>query len=324
LNKVKSRYAEMPDPSLTLKENNMENLVSIIIPAYNCSSYISEAIESVLSQSYNDFEIIVINDGSTDNTEKVLSEYIANKVIKYIIQNNRGPAAARNAGIKLSKGSFIAFLDADDIWKPSYLEKLIKKFEDDSSIGFVYSSCYFVDKNRSIIHNYKRKVDFYNGNVTLPLFCKFFLTSSIIAKKKCFDAVGLFNEKLLVGEDYEFLLRLSCQYEAEYVEEKLWERRVLPTSLSRKDYKMDYRNDIKTLTDFIRTHQEFHKKNRSIIKNRLSEINYNYAYNCLKHGEKWLALKLSFRSLGYRFNFASIKNIIKLFIPSVIIKKLMN
>lgn len=99
--------------------------VSIIIPTYNSAKYIHDAIESVLNQTYQDFEIIVMDDGSIDNTKKVLRSYIESKKIRYFYQKNKGPSAARNKGIREAKGEYIAFLGADDIWHKKKLEKSI-------------------------------------------------------------------------------------------------------------------------------------------------------------------------------------------------------
>lgn len=99
--------------------------VSVIIPAYNSALYITEAIDSVLKQTCKGVEIIVMDDGSTDNTTKVLEPYIQKEIISYLYEENRGPSAARNRGVKVSTGEYVAFLDSDDIWAPNHLEQLL-------------------------------------------------------------------------------------------------------------------------------------------------------------------------------------------------------
>ena len=105
----------------------MDPLVSVIIPTFNRQNLILRAVDSINSQSYKNIEIIVIDDGSTDDTQKVLSEYIKSGIVKYIYQKNAKQAAARNNGILHCKGDYIAFLDSDDIWLPKKLEKQVAR-----------------------------------------------------------------------------------------------------------------------------------------------------------------------------------------------------
>jgi glycosyltransferase involved in cell wall biosynthesis len=99
--------------------------VSVIIPTYNCAQYITEAIESVLNQTYKDFEIIVVDDGSTDNTNEILRSYIEKKKIRYFYQENSGVSSARNMGVRVSQGEYISFLDSDDFWEVNHLQQLL-------------------------------------------------------------------------------------------------------------------------------------------------------------------------------------------------------
>ena len=110
-------------------------LVSVIIPAYNSAAYIARAINSALAQDYPNTEIIIVDDGSTDGTRNIVSEF---PNVICIAQKNSGPAAARNAGIRASSGEFVAFLDADDEWLPARLTKTIQPMLDDSKIGLTY------------------------------------------------------------------------------------------------------------------------------------------------------------------------------------------
>ena len=111
--------------------------VSVIIPSYNCAQYLSEALESVFSQSYKDYEVIVVDDGSTDNIREVVDRFINrySNQIRYIFQENKGLAVVRNNGIENSLGDYIALLDADDKWFPNRLEEEIKLMESDSQYG---------------------------------------------------------------------------------------------------------------------------------------------------------------------------------------------
>ena len=118
--------------------NNLETpRISVVIPAYNCAPYVGQAVESVLNQTYSSFEIIVIDDGSQDNTREALQPY--SQQIRYIYQNNQGVSVARNHGIQLARGKFIAFLDADDIFLPDKLETQLTLFEAQPELGIVHS-----------------------------------------------------------------------------------------------------------------------------------------------------------------------------------------
>ncbi len=117
--------------------------ITAIIPTYNSAKYITEAIDSVLNQTYANIEIIVVDDGSTDNTENILSNYVNKNKIIYVKKKNGGPGSARNLGIKLANGEYIAFLDADDMWEKNKIEKQLSMALSSSS-DLVYTSRYFI------------------------------------------------------------------------------------------------------------------------------------------------------------------------------------
>src|SRR2546428_514370 len=116
---------------------NKTPLISIIIPTYNSGRFVAQAVQSVLKQTYRCYEILVVDDGSTDETKDVLSKF--GNCIKYIYQENRGPSAARNVGIKVARGKYVCFLDADDMWVPNKLKVQLAFIERDDGIGLVFS-----------------------------------------------------------------------------------------------------------------------------------------------------------------------------------------
>ena len=197
--------------------------VSVVITCYNYAEYISQAIDSVLDQTFDGFEIIIVNDGSTDNTEEVIQKYISNDCIKYINQANTGQANAKNIGIKNSKGKFIAFLDADDIWEKTKLEKQIPLFSN-KSVGIVYSRMRFVDDNDNNVEREKENkyLTPKSGKVTNPLFFDNFVPfSSSIVRRECFEKCSYFDESIKMGIDWDLWLRISIHYEFEFVNEPL-------------------------------------------------------------------------------------------------------
>lgn len=294
---------------------NLNNTVSVVIPTYNCADFILEAINSVICQTYSNIELIIVDDGSTDETSLILLPYVNSNKIIYIYQDNAGPAAARNRGISIASGDYIAFLDSDDVWHKTFVEKLYNTINN-SSFGLVYCGTEFVDDKLRVIHKYCRKVNFYDGNVLLQLFCEhFILTPSVLIKKDCFDDIGLFCETLRVGEDYELLLRLASKYRVGYIKDKLFFRRVLPNSLSRLDFKKDAINDLNTLELFVKKNPLFYEENKNVINIRLAQCYFDLAYGCLEKGENLFPFKCLIKSINYRLTKKAIINILYCALP---------
>jgi glycosyltransferase involved in cell wall biosynthesis len=294
--------------------------VSVIIPVYNNGKYLTEALESVLHQTYGDVEIIIVNDGSTDDTGTVIACYLDKEGsrIRCLHQANRGPAAARNAGMRNARGTYIAFLDADDIWLPQKLEKQVKLIEQNPSLGCVYCDNHFVDDQRNIILGYEaiREIKLVRGDITADLFDDFFIiTSAAIVRAKVLETLGMFNEDLIVGEDYDFFLRLSYAFPVDVIEEKLLERRVHNDSLSRKNPSLDVRNDLSTLNTFLKAHPSFHTRYRSRVFQRLSECHGTLGYHYLLQGERARSLYHLMGSLRYEVTCKAVKRIVRCLLP---------
>lgn len=199
-----------------MTEQNIK--VSVIIPTYNSATYLAEAIDSVLKQTFPAYEIIVVDDGSTDNTKEILENYIKQKQIIYIFQQNAGPAAARNQGVRSSNGDLIAFLDADDIWIEDKLKQQVELFLNHNNVDLVYGPrIEFSNTQQDFIDP---KIKLYSGKIFPHLIKSNFITnSSVIIRKNIFLEVGGFNEdrSLQAIEDYELWLRISIQREIAYV-----------------------------------------------------------------------------------------------------------
>jgi glycosyltransferase involved in cell wall biosynthesis len=209
--------------------------LSVIIPAYNVEKYVVQAIRSVLEQSITDLEAIVINDGSTDDTAKRIRE-IDDPRMRVINQSNSGISAARNAGIRMSSGTYIGFLDGDDIWLPQKAEKHLLLMQKDERIGVSYSYLAYISDDGKPTHNY-----YINKNrqpTAIDLIRRsHIITSSAIVRKACFLQAGLFDENLRSCEDYEMWIRIALrtQYKALLLPEPLTRYRIRNNSLS-KDY----------------------------------------------------------------------------------------
>jgi len=204
-----------------------EQLVSVIIPTYKRPDKLKRALESVLNQEYKTLEIIVVDDNGKNTLEQIATTNIVislkdNRLRKIDHSSNKGGCAARNTGIKNASGSFIGFLDDDDEWQPSFISKVMHKFEKSSSnVGAIYTS--LILKN----HRYKllQKVDvgLYNENVHDKIksgWCPI-STSLFVIKKECFEYAGLFDEKLKSFQDFDMWLRISKKFNFDYVDEEL-------------------------------------------------------------------------------------------------------
>ena len=187
--------------------NSTTALVSAIIPTYNHARYVQEAIESALAQDYPAVEIIVVDDGSTDNTPEILRGYAGK--IHYIRQPNQGLSAARNTGIRASRGDLIGLLDADDLWMPDYLSSVVPVLLAHPNAGAVY--CGWRD-----IDNQSKELPFESTRITAPedfyelfVFTNFLVPSGVVIRRECFDEAGLFDIDLRACEDRDMWLRIS-------------------------------------------------------------------------------------------------------------------
>lgn len=209
--------------------------VSVIIPAYNVAPYIAEAIESVLAQTFKEYEIIVINDGSPDTAEleRALEPYREHLV--YLKQENRGAAAARNAGLYVARGEFVAFLDADDWWLPDFLRSQMDFIKQHAPCDFVYADALLFGETPVAGKTYMQTAPS-KGEVTFESLitarCNV-ITSGVVARRQLILDVGLFDEHLLRAHDFDLWLRLVRHgARAAYQKKVLLTYRVRPDSLS--------------------------------------------------------------------------------------------
>lgn len=226
-------------------------LVSVVIATYNAARFVSEAVASVLGQTFQDLELHVIDDGSTDNTSSALRQFEADRRFHYHYQDNQGQARAKNAGIRLSKGRFVAFLDADDLWKPSKLEQQLPAFQD-SDVGVVYSDVIYIDECGRELQRPKRR--YYEGWVTEHLFVENFVNfNSAVVRRECFDRVGLFDESLTMAIDWDLWLRISLIYRFAFLDETTFYYRIWPGQMSR-NFRTRYDCVVRIMRRFLASH----------------------------------------------------------------------
>ena len=194
--------------------------VSVIIPNYNYGRFLGQAIQSVLDQSLQPHEIIVVDDGSTDDSKEILRSFGDSIIV--VEQANNGVAAARNKGGEISTGEFLAFLDADDYWLPEKLEKQMEKFRSDAEIGFVHCGLMNVDENGTHLDDH---VSGEEGWITDALlkFQEVVIANTIVVKRELFTKVGGYdtNRDLHPSEDWDLCYRLSRECKLGFVRESL-------------------------------------------------------------------------------------------------------
>lgn len=196
--------------------------ISVIIPTKNRQQFIGRAIKSVLAQTYQDFEILVVDDGSTDQTQEVLKTFPDPRILFIRHEHSRGGAAARNTGIAASGGRYIAFLDDDDEWLPEKLARQVSVIASGGhSLGGVCTGHVKVDEESGKI--IEEWIPTQRGNLSKEIFYKNCLstTSSLIFKKEVFEKVGLFDEALKSFQDYDMWVRIAQHFSFDYIQEPL-------------------------------------------------------------------------------------------------------
>lgn len=236
----------------------MPPLVSVVVPTYNRAHLIKKSIDSILKQTYQDFEIIVVDDGSTDNTNEVIKS-ITDERIKYIKhEKNKGQSAARNTGIKAATAEWIALLDSDDIWLQTKLEKQLKATEDlTDEYGVIHCGVQYIDfatgknLNRWIV---REDINYEIFNNTIGAHSH---TSTMLIRKKVFDDVGYFDESIPSHEESELSLRIAQKYKYKLVDEFL-----VVSSINHKQVTSN--NDL-----FIKAKEIILKKHKNILSRKI-------------------------------------------------------
>ena len=212
----KQRSAEIrgPDPQATgAAQHEASPLVTFIVPTHNYGKYLLEAVDSALAQTYPNFELIVVDDGSTDNTPELMAPL--QDRVRYIRQEQRGPSAARNAGIKVARGELIAFLDADDLWLPDKTRLQVSYLLEHPEVGLVSTRTTLLDEAGGS-PSYREQprepiLELPAGKAFRDLFrhTNYIATSTVILRRECLEAVGVFDESLSRVEDKNLWLRVG-------------------------------------------------------------------------------------------------------------------
>ena len=271
----------------------MNILVSIIVPCYNQAHFLDEALQSVLSQTYTNWECIIVNDGSPDNTENVAEKWlVVDSRFKYIKKDNGGLSSARNTGIKMSSGEYILPLDSDDLIDENFLFRLVPELKQDDSLAIV--SCYskfFMNEKTNIIYELKPF-----GTTYHALLYENIMMATSLYRKKCWEEVGGYDETMKKGfEDWEFWIAITKRgWTFKFVEEFLFYYRKSNTSM---------------LIDTLKNHTE---TNMEYVYNKHKEIYINQFETTLQH--------LFFLIKRHRASEVNIKNSFEYKIAKIICK----
>lgn len=257
-------------------------LVSAVIPTYNYARYVAGAVESVLAQSFDDLEIVVVDDGSTDETADTLHPFLDR--IRYIRQEHRGLAAARNTGIRVARGPYVAFLDSDDLWLPEKVSVQSARLDDDPAVGLVYGeAALFAETSpgTATLHSYWAH---HPSGKILPWLVRQNVVPSPtpMVRRELFDQVGPFDETLSACEDWDMWIRIAQVSEFAYVDRVLAKYRVHAANMS-LDYERMMTNGLRVLEKAFSSPNlspEIKRLRRSIISRRHAD----YALGCFYEG----------------------------------------
>ena len=275
-----------------------ESLISVIIPTYNREKMLVEAVQSVLEQSYRNFEIIVVDDGSTDNTKLSLKQY--KDQLTLIHQCNRGPSAARNTGIKAAKGEFLAFLDSDDLWKPDKLKIQKDYIKKHPEILICQTEEIWIRQGRRV--NPMKKHKKYSGWIfdkMLPLCIV--SPSAVMIHREIFTSVGLFDESLPACEDYDLWLRIGLHHAIALITKPLVIKRGgHADQQSKRFWGMD-RFRVQALLKLLE-HPDLGEAQERLVRTELSKKSEILSIGCRKHGR--LELAEYYRDLAEKYRFS--------------------
>ncbi|PSN16415.1 glycosyl transferase family A [filamentous cyanobacterium CCT1] len=210
----------------------MAPIVSVVIPSYNSMMFLPTTLNSVLQQTFSDFEVLIIDDGSQDNVKDWFTT-ISDSRVKLFSQENKGYAGACNTGILNAQGKYIAFLDADDVWVPTKLEKQFRCLEDNPEVGLVDTLVFFVDSEGEKL--FTAGSIYKPGNVYETMLVKNLVPcgSTPMVRRLCFDTVGVFDESIKGPSDWHMWVRIASQYNFQVIEEPLVHYRQHSSSVSR-------------------------------------------------------------------------------------------
>jgi glycosyltransferase involved in cell wall biosynthesis len=273
--------------------------VTVVIPAFNAEDFIGEALGSIRDQTLRDVEVVVIDDGSTDNTLREAERFAGLMDLEIICQANAGPAAARNNGIRRARGRFCAFLDADDVMLPERLNVQAALLEKEPALGLVHTDLMTFDE-KGIIHRTRWNFSSPCGGMVLDqlLMDNFITTSTVMAPKECLLEAGLFGEERRVSEDFELWLRMAARWKVGYIDRPLIRYRRRSGSLS-DDKLATGRSALEVIETFWRENTDYARAHPEVRRRSLARHLSTAGAAALSSGYRWKALEYLLSALGH-------------------------
>lgn len=263
-------------------------LVSVVIPVYNGVSTIGAALESVFRQTYPRYEVIVIDDGSTDGTEAAVAPW--RQRVTYVQQRNAGAAMARNRGLELARGEYIAFLDADDSWMPEKLARQVAYLESHPEIALVHTDIYSLRADGTQSASTRRRLQPTDGpNLPVIFAYSHVATSSAMLRRSALERVGGLDPTLTPDEDQDLWIRVAREGGIGLIEEPLSVYRLRPGSYSKADRTQTFAAVLRVLEVAAAEDPEFARAHPTLVRKRLALAHHELALMLLRRDERWQA-----------------------------------
>ena len=269
-------------------------LVSAVITAYNAEKYIAETLKSVSAQTYGPMEIIVVDDGSADKTAEIVRTQFPD--VHYIYQRNAGQPSARNAGIRNAKGTYIAFVDSDDLWFPQKIARQVEQLTRSQAV-WCYCDCLFFHEDLNhVLYRYSAQVRPRTGRVLEPLLLGNFISSPTpIIRRDALMEIGLWDETVAIAEDWNMWLKLSARFGIEYVDETLAAYRLHGDNMMKgASIQNILDSNLAVLANGL---SQLSGDSRAIAEKARANIYFKIALMYLKRGEKRRGRQMIFQAL---------------------------
>lgn len=291
-----------------------QTLVSVVIPTYNRAGLIAQSIRSALAQTHRNLEIIVVDDGSTDNTKEVVASF--GPSIQYFYKANSGPSPTRNLGIQKAKGEYVAFLDSDDLWEPTKIEKQLRCFEQNPQAAMVSTNYRLIDLQGRIIKDPGSKPGYIPSDFIVKdmLQIKFpFATPAFVIRKSVLEKIGAFNENLKISEDLDLLIRIGVNYQIGYVDEVLVSVRMHDNHLMRETPRYQVWLDS---VHVLESHQDAIRKRLPDMNKYLANFYSRAGNSALLLGNRSKAFEIYRQAVRYQpFGLKGYKDCVRCLLP---------
>jgi len=273
-------------------------LVSTIVPAFNAERYLGLAIDSILDQTYSNIEVLVVDNASTDTTAQVIKGY--GDKVRYLREDTKGPAAARNRGLQESKGEYIAFLDSDDLWLPDKTERQVRFLTEHPEYGIVYSQYEYIDENGELYDNKWGRVCTQTGWVFEDLLRHELQIGigTMMIRRSSLEEAGNFNEKLITAEDTDLFIRLAKYSQFGHIAGPVARYRSHKESLTKQQGVP--RGTFKSLDYLVERYPELHPSKNSVMSYAYAVRHFARGRGAFHKGDYQETRRQTLKAIKYR------------------------